>query len=37
VKASQRRLAQAAKQFAAKGLLVDSEVSIGEPGAPSSW
>jgi nucleotide-binding universal stress UspA family protein len=31
VKASQRRLAQAAKQFTAKGLLVDAEVSIGEP------
>ena len=31
VKASQRRLAQAAKQFTAKGLSVDAEVSIGEP------
>ena len=31
VKASQRRLALAAKQFAAKGLPVRAEVCIGEP------
>ncbi len=31
VKTSQRRLALAAKQFAAKGLPVHAEVSIGEP------
>jgi nucleotide-binding universal stress UspA family protein len=31
VKTSQRRLAQAAKPFTAKGLPVEAEVSIGEP------